>query len=108
MNDPNSFAMQSPGNSNNNAYYDSFLASAPSVRMPPYQQNGGQNSVAAATGATSVPARVPRAGEPSNGVITQVNSNDVLLGRGKETINYIGNIRFRAIIEEKKVRRRYA
>ena len=36
-------------------------------------------------------------------VITILNENDVLLGRGKETINYIGNIRFRAMIEAKKV-----
>ena len=40
----------------------------------------------------------------NNNGITELYDNDVLLGRGKETINFIGNVRFRVLIEAKKVR----
>jgi hypothetical protein len=36
-------------------------------------------------------------------LITKINHDDVLLGRGKSTINHSGNRRFRAMIEAKKV-----
>jgi len=39
-----------------------------------------------------------------NNIVLQPGPNDVLLGRGKETINYVGNIAFRGIIESLKVR----
>lgn len=97
--------MHSPGKSNNNTHsFSSYLPVGPGSLTPPYH-NGGPKSVAAATSDVTSP-RVPDAEEPANGIITRVNSNDVLLGRGKETINYIGNIRFRAIIEARKVRKR--
>jgi len=36
------------------------------------------------------------------GIVTDIHQNDVLLGRGKETINYVGNVRFRQLIEDAK------
>lgn len=41
--------------------------------------------------------------ESSTGVITELGYNDVLLGRGAASINYVGNVIFREIVKEKRV-----
>ena len=41
--------------------------------------------------------------ESSTGVVTELGYNDVLLGRGAASINYVGNVIFREIVKEKRV-----
>ena len=54
---------------------------------------------------TTTTGGLPPAGPHAKayGLVTDINHNDVLLGRGKETINYIGNVRFRQLIEDNKL-----
>jgi len=50
------------------------------------------------------PGAYNRPNSIKNTIVLQPGPNDVLLGRGKETINYVGNVSFRGIIESLKVR----
>lgn len=45
----------------------------------------------------------PAVNEP-NDCITMLRENDVLMGRGGGTNNYIGNVRFRKLVQEHKIR----
>ena len=70
--------------------------------MQSYQNSQHQ---AAVTSAAAGCGEVDNVDLPPNNnrVVTKPNDNDVLLGRGKQTINNIGNRKFRAMIEARKV-----